>query len=288
MNKTEQQGSGTQDDVQQADRDQIEKDARRMGWAPKETWRGHPDHWIDADAYVKKGLEIQPILQENNKRLLAELRSSQAEIGNLKGTLKEFGELYKSVTESAYSRAITDVKRQIREAKKEDNDDLVESLEGQLENLQEGKKEVKVPQVPDTPQGGGRAIYDSWKDENTWYDKQTNPRLFHLTEGIAMDLSAQHPNLRGTRQLLDMVTEEVRRVDPDSFRRKHTSPVDGSSSTQSGAVANGGSLKRSYNNLPTDAKQQCDRFAREFVGKGKGYETVDQWRTQYCENYSWD
>ncbi len=283
--QVDQQDGGSQDGVSNTEQDA--KDARRMGWADKEQWRGREEDWVDASTFLKRGREIAPIIAENNKRLLAELRASQAEIASLKGTVTEFGELYKNVTTSAYERAITDVKRQIREARKEDNDELVDNLEEQLDSLKTGAKEIKVPQVS-APANNGQQIFGEWKEENNWYDQEKNPKLYHITEGVASQMSGQYPHLRGTRQLLDMITTEVKRVAADEFgnKRRNSSPVDGSSEIGSRVSANGG--KHSYNNLPQDAKQQCDRFSKEFVGKGKSYETVDAWRKQYCDNYSWD
>ena len=38
-----------------------EEKASAIGWRPKDQWKGDPDKWVDADAFLKKGDEILPV-----------------------------------------------------------------------------------------------------------------------------------------------------------------------------------------------------------------------------------
>ena len=52
---------------------EVEKEARLQGWVPKDEFRGKETDWIDADIFVQRGREINPILRKNNERITKEL-----------------------------------------------------------------------------------------------------------------------------------------------------------------------------------------------------------------------
>ena len=51
---------------------QVEKEARTLGWVPQSEYRDG-DHFVDAETFVKRGKEINPILRKNNEILLRKL-----------------------------------------------------------------------------------------------------------------------------------------------------------------------------------------------------------------------
>ena len=44
------------------------KKVQQLGWAPKESFRGDPQLWMDAKTYVNRGEQIMPILRKNNQK----------------------------------------------------------------------------------------------------------------------------------------------------------------------------------------------------------------------------
>ena len=69
---------------------QIEKEARLFGWVPKEEFRGSETDWVDADVFVKRGKEINPILRKNNELLMKKLDEKAKEIDSIKASVEEF------------------------------------------------------------------------------------------------------------------------------------------------------------------------------------------------------
>ncbi len=51
-----------------------------------------------------------------------------------------------------------------------------------------------------------------------------------------------------------------------------------------GGNASGGRGK-TYAALPSDARAACDADAKRFVGEGKKYKTINDWRARYAEIY---
>lgn len=247
----------------------LEAEARGMGWVGAEEFSGNPEDFVDAETFVRRGKEINPILRKNNERLNRELAGARRELDELKLTVKEFGELYHKMSENAYKQAMADVKKQLREARQEGDFELVDSLEDQLDILKEDSKNIQVPgkkEEPTKPDAtASQAALIAWMGENPWYNQEKNPRLFHLAEGIAMQVYRQNPHLAGKRELLDMVTAEVKRISPDDFKnpaRKVGSPVSGASSSTPGVKAG----KHSYADLPAEAKAACDRMVKNMPG----------------------
>ena len=66
------------------------KEARMFGWVPREEFRGSDDEWVDADVFVKRGKEINPILRKNNETLLKKLEEKSKDIDRIKSSVEEF------------------------------------------------------------------------------------------------------------------------------------------------------------------------------------------------------
>lgn len=269
------------------DDSEFAEEASRYGWQPKDSYKGDPDKWVDAETFVKRGREINPILRKNNERLLAELKQAQTQISEMQLSIKEFGDIYKKLNESAYEKAIKDVKAQMREARRDGDDDLADDLSDQLESLKEEAKNIKVPKIPapeedqKRQQAERQLILQEWVGDNPWYSREKNPDLFYLADGIAMEVARENPNIVGTRAFLDEVGARVRRQAPDRFKKR------GSAADSSGASNNGGSAGgkrgRSYNDLPPEAKAACDRMTTEGrPGYIKGF-TREKYVAQYFE-----
>src|SRR3990167_3011505 len=58
-------------------------EATGMGWSPKESWRGDPEKWIDAETFVARGREVLPILRANNKQLQAKVDTLSGQLGRV-------------------------------------------------------------------------------------------------------------------------------------------------------------------------------------------------------------
>lgn len=275
-------------EVQQEAPPQVDEallqEARENGWVDEADYKGDPAKWVDAETFVKRGREINPILRKNNERLMRELNSVRTELAQAQSSIKEFGELYSKMSETAYKRAIAEVKGQIATAKQEDNHQLAGQLEDQLEELREESKNIKVPgtkaAAPD-PQRQWASIVNTWASEQTWYG--TDEVLTDFADGVAYKLIRQDPSLQGRRELLDQVNQRVREAMPEKFRnsrRATGSPVASSKDSSSAPKSNG---KKTYADLPQDAKEACDRMTNpKSPGYIKGFT-----KEAYLDSYAW-
>jgi hypothetical protein len=253
----------------------IEKEARNNGWVPKENYKGDPEDWMDAPAFVKKGREINPILRKNNERLQKDLDAAKRELEEVKLTTKQFAEEFSKMRENAYKRALTELKEQRKEATKEDDLDLVDEINDRIEILkqeqankseQAKKTELKEQPKPDM------TIFNEWHQDNEWFDQKKNPELFEIAEEVAIRLNLQKSGLIG-RSFLDKVTEIVKERHPEKFQNPKRN-----TSTYSGSGSRGQSKSKTYSDLPQAAKDKCDKFVKSGILT----------REKYVELYEWD
>lgn len=279
----------------------IESRALKMGWFPKEQWKGDPDRWTDAATYVERGEQLLPILRANNQRLMDEvqaLRTKTAEQDQvIKSATESIEELKKFNTEAARDKVKDQkdaVKAALVEAKKAGNVEQEVELTEQLNDLNAALKtpaatEKKTEPAKETtaqPNVEAQRIFQEWVADNPWYTKDL--RKAAVANAVAQELRAADPqmSLKG-RAFYDKVSEEVEKTFGGNPQRQGPAKVDGGTRGNNGAEKGG----RSYADLPADAKAACDRQAQRLVGpkgSGRAFETIEAWQKHYAQKYDWE
>lgn len=276
--------------------EEIEQEARNMGWVPQEEFRGNKDHWVDADEFVERGRTVMPILLQNNKRLQKEIDKRNADIDNLRTKLQNaetvMTKLEKHYTE-ANKRAVDIAKVQLREELKQarEDNDLDKELEVQerLDDLRQREAEVEVPAKKDEPKPKGNEYtpeFKEWLGRNPWFDK--DKKKTKLVTRIAEDLREEGSDLQGVEFFDECVRvyDEQYGESDDSEDKEEKKPVRRpTSKVDSSSNRGGGRGGKSWNDLPAAAKQVCDEDADDLVGPGKRYKNLKDWRDQYAKIY---
>ena len=274
-----------QQEVEQSDQDiQTQKEARIFGWVPKEEFRGSDDDWVDAEVFVKRGKEINPILRKNNELLMKKLDEKAKEIDSIKASVEEFKKFQKESFErktAEYEISIAELKSKKREAIAEGNGDAVVDIDDQIDSLKEAQREAKAEaktkaEVPPTAQASipDDPELQSWLGRNQWFGPDTE--MTDVANGLGASVRRQFPHLTG-RDFLDKLDDKVKEYFPHKFTGNKSK---GSAVDSSGSVRGSGSSgKKSYDNLPADAKQACDRFIKNGWIKSK---------QEYIDSYDWN
>jgi hypothetical protein len=280
--QVEQEETSTETEVQQLD-PQTEKEARIFGWVPKEEFRGSDDDWVDAEVFVKRGKEINPILRKNNELLMKKLDEKAKEIDSIKASVEEFKKFQKDSFErktAEYEIQIAELKSKKREAIAEGNGDAVVDIDDQIDSLKEAQREAKaeakakaeVPppaqaSIPDDPE------LQSWLGRNQWFGSDTE--MTDMANGLGSSVRKQFPHLTG-REFLDKLDDKIVEYFPHKALGKKAK---GSTVDSTGNVRGGTSSgKKSYDTLPDDAKKACDRFIKQGWIKSK---------QEYVDSYDW-
>ena len=265
---------------------EVQKAAEAMGWIPPTRFKGDPERFIDADVYVKRGEEVLPIVREQNKRLHAELDTLKSESAKTRQALEkaqkaidQMEEVHTVATQKAVEDARRQLKSQLAAASEAGDHEGVAELTDQLVKMTptaEAKPRVGervAPQEFKAP-----ADLQEWNAENPWFG--TNKRKTALALGIAEELRESGDTSTG-RAFFDRVKAEM-----DKELGTGPEPVDKVSGARGGSDGGGGSARKGdYASMPADARQACDADAKRFVGEGKKYKTMADWRTRYAEIY---
>jgi len=271
---------------------QAEKEARAMGWLPKEEFKGDAAHWVEASAFVEKGRQILPIMQKNNERLLGQVGNLNAKLDGLAGALKAA----QTTIETLEASHADDVKEQVEQARKDLKAELtVASREGDHETVAEITDKLSQLNAANRDAGGEEAPL---KDKTlaaerptispeiqAWFQKNqdfvANPRKVALAGVIQQELRAAGETATGPA-FLDLVAEKVEAE--YGGRPSGTTKVSAGNGGGS-RVASGGASGKTYADLPADAKAACDKFAAKVVGPSRKHKDIASWRASYTEQY---
>jgi hypothetical protein len=260
---------------------EVEKNARHFGWVPLEEFRGNPDTWVDAETFEKRGKEINPILRSNNERLKKELQEATSkhdkEIAELRAAAEEFKTFQKESFEKKQKQLqdeLQSLKVQRKEAMRENDVDLVEEIEDRMEAVKEEQSVKPVEKTPE-PQKAAEIVLDpslkSWMGDNEWFGVDVENTEIVNVLGAAV--RRQFPNLTG-KEFLDKLDERIEQRLPELRGNKSSQRESVDSSTTRGSSQ---TKKKSYENLPSDAKAACDKYVKQKLMTKEEYISMYDW-----------
>lgn len=236
-----------------------EDKARRMGWVPREDFRGDPAKWVPADEFNRRGEEQIPLLRSSVRRLEQELEAQRE-------TARKFAEFHKRVEEDAYNRAMEQLKQQRIAARQEFDVEKEMLLEDQIAELkqQKPKPEAAAQQPQLAPE------YVVWIEENAWVQDE---EAYAIGTAIGEKLRKQGDTSSG-REFLNKIKKAVAEKYPQLIPG-----MENENRQQRPAVGQAATLprkaKKSFSDLPSDAKAAC----RDFVKRG--FITEEQYVKDY-------
>lgn len=241
----------TEQEEREAQPSEAETKAREMGWVPKEQFRGDPDRWVDADEFVKRGENMVPILKERLNHALGQIRE-------MRETFEEFKEYATKREQKRVEKAIKELEQRRREAVESGDVEAFDQVDKEYRELNESMREEpkKAPQKADEPPTADPVVKE-WTERNPWFNKDQDAADFAVM--AEKRISAENPGMP-LSEVLEKVTERVRKRFPEHFenpRRNQPGAVEG------GTQAGRGKGKKTYADLPADAKAHCDRFVKQ-------------------------
>lgn len=240
----------------------AEDQARKMGWVPKEEFKGDESNWVSAEKFVERG--------ENHIGLLKKkLENSDKKIAEMHETLKQFGDHHKktlAAEQKRHEKMVKDLKKQQREAVELGDTNEYDRLEQEIADAEEmapaeKEKASKKDEIPNE--------VTQFIDRNPWFN--SDMELNAAAQAMHTALLSSQPGM----SLDDNLKETEKRIQqmfPEKFGKKsrQPSPVEGATNgSGSGGKGSG------YKDLPPEAKAACDRFVSQ------GMMTKDQYISEY-------
>lgn len=246
----------------------VEQKAEKMGWTPKDKFRGDPAKWRPADEFVERGENMLPIVK-------ARVAQQAKEIEELKSSMKQFGEYHNKTEQRAYEKALHDLKQQRADAIAAADGVTFDRVDEQIDSL---KKEIDIKNREAAPKDKSTEndpVYQEWLGRNKW---ATDPKLNEWAFSHGKYLIEVGDAEYGI-DVFEKVTKAAKARYPEKFenaRRNSAPTVEGGVPKQRG----GG---KSYADLPADAKAACDRMAKNaYSDKPK---ELAAFKAEYTKNY---
>lgn len=264
MSEADVQAAEPDDTAQQPE--PVEAKAQRMGWRPKDEFKGDESRWIDAATFVQRGEDILPIVQANNKALEKALAESQKQIKSLERTFRDFGVHHTKTVQAQYDRALADLQSKQADAAAIGD---VQTVRQTTDAIVELGKEVRAEPANGPDKAEMQRVRSQFKADNPWFE--TDVVMTAAASAIGDELAA-----KGVTDPETQAAEIAKRIKaefPHKFEnpnRRLPSAVEGSGT----ARRTGG---KSYSDLPPEAKAACDRFVKQ------GLLT----QQQYAKDYDW-
>lgn len=276
---------------------EVEVKARKMGWLPKEQFRGNTDNWVDADRYVARGEEFIPFIKADRDRLEGQLATTNGEISSLKTQLTEameviqaFKEFRTEINKDRLEEAKTNLVAGIKQAREDGDVDKEESLRLKLNEasaalrVEPEKPKPAAPAAPAAPDVTKTPEWAGFIQANPWWNDDPVMRAASLAISADMAAKGELDNMNQTQRFEKIALATKKRFGLDESPTR-SSRVEGGRGGQ-GARDDGGGGEKSFGDLPPEVKAAADRMESRLVGKKPGqFKTQAEHRTHYAQEY---
>jgi hypothetical protein len=216
---------------------------------------------------MERADEILPIARAEQRKLEAKLRAQEQELEGMKKTVKAVIQSHKKTADSTYESRMSQIKKDQAVAVASADTETWARLEEEKSKLAK-PEEIRIEEAhPDT--AGEHPAAVQWKKDNAWYTED-------LELGIEADLIADRLAARklglAPEEFLNKVTELVKKKFPDKFKnQRRNNPPSVDRTDFSGGDDGGSNGKKTYRDLPADAKAACDDLVKQGVMKREQY-----------------
>lgn len=283
------------DDIEQEQQEQqrqidpeIEREALDMGWAPRERWRGKPEDFIDAPAFVERGRQVLPVVRAQ----LARERSERDRLAQeLEATRNDFNRrlqaaegMHRRTLEIQRAQIVEELEAQKRAAAANGDMEAYDRVRRREDDayrrIAEEDKELQPKGTQETPPANQppREVIE-WAERNPWFTSDHGLSL--EAQAIHMQLRQESPHMPLADNLAE-VERQIKQRHPRKFgmredgQRQAYQAVEGASSSRAAPARRA----KGYAELPSEAKAAADRLIQMGMVKDK-----DTYAKAYWEEY---
>lgn len=234
----------------------VEK-ARTKGWKPLEEFQGEAADWIDAPEFLGR---------EKLYNTIHDLRRENSKLAKDIGVISKH---FANMEESAYQRALNELKDKQAEAVASEDVATVQKTTEEIVKLEKERVSQKVVQQQQAQQQGAAESPElaAWRQQNTWFDGNSEMREDAIAIGIGYAM--KNPN-KSQNEVLDYVSGKIKQVYPDKFRkpvRKEPVVESGNSSAGEQTPSKKGSKKLQVSDLDEREAATMKTFLKRGVFK---------------------
>jgi hypothetical protein len=239
--------------------------AEKMGWTPKDQFKGDPAKWRPADEFVERGENMLPLLRAQAKR-------QEREIAELKAGMKELGEYHTKTEQRAMEKALLQLRQERADAIAKGDGAAFDKVDAEIADL---KKKVETKAQPAQKKDDNDPVFQEWLSRNRWAEDE---EMQLVGEAIGKSLVSKGEKATGM-DLLDLITKEVKRRYPEKFEnpRRNSAP-----SVESGSGPRK-TTGKTFADMPAEARAACERMAKNgYAGKP---DEMAKFKAEYVKNF---
>ncbi len=224
--------------------DQVEVDARKSGWKPKEEYTGDVP-WVDAKTWNERG------------PLLKRISDQSKYIKEMKRTVDAMAKHFTKSVEAGVNKTLAELRAQKKEAIESGDVAKVDSIDKQIEQTRTVRADIP------TAQEVAPEVAD-WVKENPWYTKDQELHDFALAYNDSY-LKRNPNDLEGS---LEATTKAVRKAFPEKFAKADSGKDDGerkkvpAGNVEGGTSPSRGGTKYTASRLTSDQKLAHDQYIK--------------------------
>jgi hypothetical protein len=254
---------------------ETEEKARRVGWVPKEEFRGDPDRHVTAAEFLARSESLMPLLRRDNDKLHKRVQEMEGILRETRDAQKEFLEHAGRAEQRAYEKARAEWQAHAEAAAANADQAGVRHAINQMEALE---RPIKPQPRPAETRPAGNPIIQDWIDrEERWF------KTSHALNGYATDtfgeLEREHPGMPVEEMLAETKRRTMEKF-PEKFGinpRRDAPPAVGSPTGRSAPAVKANA--KVFSNLPEDVKAQFPRAK-------KSMPTLTE--EEFASYYQWD
>ena len=247
----------------------VQEKARNKGWKPLEEYQGEAAEWIPAQEFLGR------------EKLYNTIHDLRRQNTRLEKDISTISKHFSTMEESAYNRALKELKAK-QEAAVENQD--VATVNQVTEEISELKATRQVQKQEQTSQQGESPEFVSWRENNEWFEKDTEMREDAIAIGVGF--AAKNGN-KTQKDVLEYVTEKIKKIYPEKFQPKRAlvkrEPIVESGS---GAVIDQTPAKKGQKKLTVGDLDETElSVMKTFVKRGVFKEAAEQRKITQQEVY---
>lgn len=253
----------------------VEEKAAKMGFIDKEAWVSQgkdPEKWRPAEEFVERGENIVPIMRDRIDRLEKELevisKLNKTELDRVKK------DSYDRATRE-YDEKLKNLNKQKFDAIQDGNVEEFQRVEGQISNLKRPEEPVNEPIH--------NPVFEDWSKKNDWYAPDignignADRELTIFANGVGATIAGQK---LPAEQFYAEVERQVKAAFPHKFENKHRAEA----GIAEGGRPNMGKTKKTWSDLPPEAKKAYERSAERLKKHGREYKKEDYVKDYFEED----
>jgi hypothetical protein len=262
--------------------------ATAQGWKPKSEYKGPAGRWRPAKEFLARGENELPLLRDNIRRLtranadmtreMASIRDQNTQMGQV---ITDLRDLSVRNEQSAYARLKAEIQGRMDAAAEVSDMPAYRRAQQEMEALEpppaprsvdpapgnQNRRDDNNPPPPPPAQRQEDQPVDpevqQWMDENRWFNTPPgNPLASYALEQHALILT-QHADYTMVQNLREVKRRVVAKF-PERF--KGTKPRAAAAQPPSGGHNAPDLNAKTYENMPKDAKEACDRLVKQIKG----------------------